>query len=75
MSYKAIATQVPPWWSIDITEGLPANMLGVTQTRHLAEVEQSAREVIGELTEVAPGLVDVEVTIRLDGPVATKASP
>ena len=70
MTYKAAALHDPPWWSIEITEGLPANMLGVSQARRLTEVEPTAREVIAELTEVDPSRVEVEVTIRMPEPVA-----
>ncbi len=62
MTYKAVALYDPPWWSIEITEGLPANMLGVSQARRLTKVEPPAREVIAELTEVDPSRVEVEVT-------------
>ena len=70
MPYKAIAIHDPPWWSIEITEGLPDHMLGVSQARRLTEVESIAREVIADLTEVDPNEVDVEVTIQTPAPVA-----
>lgn len=68
MSYKAVATHCPPWWAIEITEGLPDHMFAHTQARRLTTVDQTAREVIADLTEVDPSEVDVEVTIQM--PVA-----
>lgn len=65
MSYKAVATHHPPWWAIEITEGLPDHMFAHTQVRRLTAVEQTAREVIAALTEVEPDDVDVEITIRM----------
>ena len=65
MSYKAVATHCPPWWAIEITEGLPDHMFAHTQARRLTTVDQTAREVIADLTEVDPSEVEVEIEIRM----------
>lgn len=66
MIYRAIAVHDPPWWSIEITHGLPAHMLGVSQARRLSDVETVAREVIADLTEVDQSEVEVEVSVVRD---------
>ena len=66
MIYRAIAVHDPPWWSIEITHGLPAHILGVSQARRLSDVETVAREVIADLTEVDQSEVEVEVTVLRD---------
>lgn len=68
MIYRAVAVPDPPWWSIEITHGLPAHMLGVSQARRLSDVETVARAVIADLTEVEQSEVEVEVTVDW-GPV------
>ncbi len=40
-------------------------MFAHTQVRRLTAVDQTAREVIGALTEVDPDDIDVEITIRM----------
>ena len=70
MSYKAVVTHHPPWWAIEITEGLPDHMFAHTQVRRLTAVEQTARDVIAALTEVEPEDVDVEITIRMPAALA-----
>ena len=34
------ATRSTNWWSLEVTAGLPANMLHVSQARRLNEVEE-----------------------------------
>ena len=65
MSYKAVTTHCPPWWAIEITEGLPDHMFAHTQTRRLTTVDQTAREVIADLTEVDASEVEVEIEIQM----------
>ena len=70
MSYKAVATHHPPWWAIEITEGLPDLMFAHTQVRRLTAVERTAREVIASLTGVDPGEVEIEITIQMPAALA-----
>lgn len=70
MIYKAVASHHPPWWAIEVTEGLPDHMFAHTQVRRLTSVDQTAREVIAALTEVDPDEVDVEITIRMSAALA-----
>ena len=51
------------WWEIEITSGLPDNMLGVSQARRLADVEDVARNVVADLLEVEIDDVAVEVEV------------
>ena len=69
-TYKARAYRDGDWWAVEITEGLPDNMLGVTQTRRLTNAEQAARDVIADLLEVGTDTIDVH--LHLDTPVAVK---
>lgn len=65
MSYRAVTVQCPPWWAIEITEGLPDHMFAHTQARRLDAVERTAREAIADLLDVDPDEVEVEVTIEV----------
>ena len=69
MSYKTVVSHHPPWWAIDVTEGLPGHMFAHTQVRRLTQAHQTAREVIADLIEVEPSEVDVEITIQMPVPV------
>ncbi len=60
------------WWSIEITDGLPPNHLGVTQARRLDKAEQAARDVIADLLDVDPG--SFELDLLVDAPPAIKAA-
>lgn len=60
---RAVAVQSGDWWEIEITSGLPDNMLGVSQARRLADVEDVARNVVADLLEVEVDDVAVEVEV------------
>ena len=62
-TYHAVATRSGDWWAIEITSGLPGNMLGVSQTRSLDEVEDAARSVVADLLEVEPSEIDLRVSV------------
>lgn len=62
-TYHAVATRSGDWWAIEITSGLPDNMLGVSQARFLDEVEDVARSVVADLLEVEPSEIDVRVRV------------
>ena len=62
-AYRVAAVRSGDWWEIEITSGLPDNVLGVSQARSLAEVEDVARNLVAELLEGNPDHVDVEVDV------------
>ena len=61
--YHVIAVRSGEWWEIEVTSGLPDNMLGVSQARNLAEVEEVARNVVADLLEIDASGVEVEVEV------------
>ena len=62
-AFRAVVVRSGEWWEIEITSGLPDNMLGVSQARSLAEVEEVARSVVADLLEVDADDVEVEVEV------------
>ena len=60
-TYRVVAVRSGEWWEIEVTSGLPDKVLGVSQARSLAEVEDVARNLIADLFEVNTDDVDVEV--------------
>ena len=62
--YRAVAERNGEWWEIEITSGLPSNMLGVSQTRCKSDVEQVAQTVIAELLDIEPDGIEVEIDVR-----------
>lgn len=65
ITYNVLATRSGTWWAIEIISGLPNNMLGVSQTRRLNDVENTARSVIGDLLETDPAELDIQVKVEL----------
>lgn len=65
MTYPVLATRSGDWWSIEVTAGLPANVLGVSQARRLTEVQPIARNLIGDLLEIDPETIQVSVDVVL----------
>jgi predicted RNase H-like HicB family nuclease len=63
-TYRAAATRDGRWWAVEI-EGLPPNMVGVTQGRDLAEAEAMATEVVALLLDVPED--DIEIDLRVAG--------
>ncbi len=61
--YQVVAVRSGEWWEIEVTSGLPDNMLGVSQARNLAEVEEVARNVVSDLLEIDADDVEVEVEV------------
>ena len=61
--YHVIAVRSGGWWEIEVTSGLPDNVLGVSQARNLAEVEEVARHVVADLLEIDADDVEVEVEV------------
>ena len=49
------------WWTLDVISGLPADVLGVSQARRLTAVPTVARNLIGDLLDIDPATVDVNL--------------
>ena len=62
-TYQVVAVRSGGWWEIEVTSGLPDNMLGVSQARNLAEVEEVARNVVADLLDIDADDVEVEVEV------------
>ena len=60
---RIVAVRSGEWWEIEITSGLPDNMLGISQARNLAEVEEVARNVVADLLEIDADDVEMEVEV------------
>ena len=65
-TYDVKATRNGDWWEIEVVTGLPDGVLGVSQARHLTEVEEVARSLVVDLREV--DAADVGVNILIDLP-------
>ena len=78
-TYDAVATRSGDWWAIEITSGLPDNMLGVSQARSLDEVEDVARSVVADLLEIEPSEIGIHLIIaptrEPDGTIPQPAQP
>ena len=74
-TYQAVATKSGDWWAIEITSGLPDNMLGVSQASSLQEVEDVARNVVADLLEIEPDEIDVNVSVARPDGAASGARP
>lgn len=63
VTYQVVAVRSGDWWEIEVTSGLPDNMLGVSQARSLTEVEDVARSLVADLLDISLDeiVVDVEV--------------
>lgn len=64
-TYDVVTTRSGDWWEIEVTSGLPANVLGVSQARRLARVPDVARQLIADLLEVDAQQVDVTIHVEL----------
>ena len=61
--FTATAHRSGDWWAIEVTSGLPADALGVTQARRLSDVDEATRDVIADILEVEADDVDVDVEV------------
>ncbi|PSR63982.1 MULTISPECIES: type II toxin-antitoxin system HicB family antitoxin [Nocardia] len=61
-TYNATATRDGRWWAVEI-EGLPPNMVGVTQGRDLEEAKSMAREVVALLLDVPEDEIDIDLRV------------
>ena len=64
-AYEVIATRSENWWVIEVVSGLPASVLGVSQTRRLNKVPKVARSLIADLLELDSSEVQVEVRVSM----------
>ena len=72
-TYKAAAARgTGQWWEIEVTDGLPANMVGVSQCRRLTEVEATVVALIADLLDIDEEGIEVELTINLPEALARK---
>ncbi len=75
-TFSAVATRAGDWWAIEITSGLPDNMLGVSQAASLEEVEDVAKAVVADLLEIEPNEIVVRVSVtHLDEAEGSAALP
>ena len=74
-TYHAVATRSGGWWAIEITSGLPDNMLGVSQARCLEEVEHVAGSVVADLLEIKPNEITLRVSVDPCEPQGSVAIP
>ena len=65
-TYQVVAVRSGDWWEIEITSGLPDNVLGVSQARSLTEVEDVARDLVADLLDVS--LDEIVVNVEVEQP-------
>ncbi|WP_420620901.1 hypothetical protein [Candidatus Poriferisocius sp.] len=65
--YAVKATRSGDWWVIEVTTGLPASVVGVSQARRLNRVPKIARRLIADLLEVDMNEVKVDVEVSMPG--------
>ncbi len=71
--YKATAIRGSgQWWEIEVTGGLPANVVGVSQCRRLTEAEATAVALIADLLDIEEEGIEVELTVNLPKVLARK---
>ena len=68
-AYQVVAVRSGEWWEIEVTSGLPDNVLDVSQTRNLAEVDDVASHLIADLLEVSADDIEVEVEVVRPGDI------
>lgn len=64
-TYDVVATRSGVWWTVEVTSGLPADVVGVSQARRLTEAPAVARHLIGDLLDVDPAAIDVNLLVQL----------
>ena len=64
-AYEVVAVRSGDWWTVEVTSGLPADMVGVSQARRLTEVPTVACDLIGDLLDVDPAMIDVSLRVQL----------
>lgn len=64
-AYEVVAARSGDWWTVEVTSGLPADVVGVSQARRLTEVPTVARDLIGDLLDIDPATIDVSLRVQL----------
>lgn len=60
-AYEVVAARSGDWWTVEVTSGLPADVVGVSQARRLTEVPAVACDLIGDLLDIDPATLKVSV--------------
>ena len=64
-TYEVVATRSGDWWTVEVASGLPADVVGVSQARRLTEVPTVARDLIGDILDIDPATIDVNLLVQL----------
>ena len=56
-----VAIRSGDWRTVEVTSGLPADVVGVSQARRLTEVPTVACDLIGDLLDIDPATLKVSV--------------
>ncbi len=68
--YEVAVTRSGDWWTIEVTSGLPVNVLGVSQVRRLNDAENIARRLIADLLEADPSAIEIDLNVDLPADLA-----
>ena len=64
-TYDVVATRSGAWWTVEVTSGLPDDVVGVSQARRLTEAPVVARNLIGDLLDVDPATIGRNLLVQL----------
>lgn len=64
-AYEVVAARSGDWWTVEVTSGLPADVVGVSQARRLTEVPTVVCDLIGDLLDIDPATIDVSLQVQL----------
>jgi hypothetical protein len=70
MTYQVAVERSGNWWAIDITDGLPDTMLGVSQAKRLTDVPRVTRELLNDLLEADASDAEIHITIHVTDDIA-----
>ena len=60
-THDVVATPSGAWWTVEVTSGLPADVVGVSQARRLTEAPAVARNLIGDLLDIDPATIGLNL--------------
>lgn len=63
-TYDVVAARSGDWWTVEVTSGLPDDVVGVSQARRLTETPAVARNLIGDLLDIDPATIDVSLLLQ-----------
>ena len=63
-TYDVVAARSGYWWTVEVTSGLPDDVVGVSQARRLTETPAVARNLIGDLLDVDPATIGVNLLVQ-----------